>query len=67
MSRQVRPGNLAVGTCPRCGKRSFTSRRNARRAARAIHPDTPLRAYRCGQHWHYGHTPDWVRRGQAAA
>lgn len=65
--RHIPPQALAVATCPVCGKRSFKSRRDARRAARAIHPGEVLRAYKCGEHWHVGHTPDWVRRGEDAA
>ena len=63
---QIRPHSLAIGTCRRCGKRSYLTRREAKKAARAIHPNVPLRAYQCGQMWHYGHSPDWVRRGDAA-
>lgn len=63
MKHETRPRNLAVGICPVCGKRSYTSRRAARRAARALHPAAVLRAYRCGQHWHVGHNPPWLKRG----
>jgi hypothetical protein len=67
MSPKTRPRTLAIGTCQRCGKRCYATRREAKRAARALHPDAPLRAYRCGTWWHVGHTPDWVRRGEDAA
>lgn len=64
--RPVSPRNLAVGTCPACGRQQYTSRREARRAARAIHPDQALRAYPCGQWWHIGHTAGWRRRGEGS-
>lgn len=60
------PRAHVIATCRDCGKRCYLTRRDARRAARAIHPDVPLRAYQCGQWWHYGNTPQWIRRGDAA-
>lgn len=63
---RLRPQNLSVGTCPDCGKQQCPTRRDAVRAARAIHPNTALRAYRCGHGWHVGNTPTWRKRGQYA-
>ncbi len=55
--------NKHVGRCSECGKLTFTSRRNGKQAARTAHPDEPLRVYACGEFWHYGNTPDWVKHG----
>lgn len=44
--------------CGTCGKWTYRSRKSARKAARALHPnDGRLQAYRCavGRGWHYGH------------
>lgn len=54
------PGNQYVGDCPDCGKHQFNTRRDAKRAARFLHPEDNQRPYRCGQFWHYGHTPRWM-------
>lgn len=51
-----------MGRCA-CGKLRYLSRADAKRAARALHPDTALRPYICGPVWHIGHTPQWVKRG----
>lgn len=61
MTGQNRP--VFVGTCPTCGKRSFRSRKDARRAGRAAHPGAHLSEYRCGDDWHYGNLPDAIRQG----
>lgn len=54
-----------VGVC-RCGKRQYPRRRDARRAARVLHPGHHMRPYRCGQHWHIGHIALWRVRGMAS-
>ena len=51
------------GQCPDCGKLTYSTRRAAKTAARAAHPGTPMRVYQCGDYWHYGNTPGWVKRG----
>jgi hypothetical protein len=48
---------VAVGSCPACGKHSYSTRAAAKRAARAIHPGERLRAYRCGTYWHLTRIP----------
>lgn len=52
-----------IGTCPDCGKKRFSSRQDAKRAARRLFPGTCLRPYQCGQFWHIGRTSRWRRRG----
>lgn len=52
------------GTCPRCGKRQYPTRRAARKAARTIPSDGHLNAYRCGRYWHLGHLPAAVIAGE---
>ncbi|GAA4132263.1 hypothetical protein GCM10022416_11860 [Actinomadura keratinilytica] len=43
---------LQLGTCARCGRARYPSRREARQAARLAAPGVRLRAYRCGTSWH---------------
>lgn len=58
------PYRLAITTCPTCGKWCYATRRDARRAARALHPNAALRPYRCGDTWHVGNTAPWRKRGR---
>lgn len=44
-----------LGVCECCGKLRYSDRREAKRAARLMHPEEHLRAYRCGDYWHVGH------------
>lgn len=62
----VDPRRSAVD-CPYCGKKSYYTRKAARRAGRSLYPDDHLNAYRCldapdyvdtTQLWHIGHAPD---------
>ena len=42
----------ALGTCPECGKRAYTSKATAKAAARRLYPGTRTRAYNCpGTTW----------------
>lgn len=52
--------------CSTCGKWCYPTRKAARRAARAFHPGHPMRAYQCGDWWHYGHKPAWLIRGEVS-
>lgn len=54
---------LHNGRCDTTGKFRYLSRKDAKSAGRAFHPNDVMRAYRCGDHWHCGHTPAWVKRG----
>ncbi len=56
---------LWSGTCPDTGKRCYPDRRTAKRAARGLKGRKGhVNAYPCGDHWHFGHLPDWVINGQ---
>lgn len=44
-------------TCPDCGKLCYETRQQARQAGRHLYPDTTIRAYRCGQWFHYTSQP----------
>jgi hypothetical protein len=55
---------LHNGRCHTCGKFRYLRRADAKKAARANHPNDVMRAYLCGDTWHYGHTPAWVKRGE---
>ena len=60
-------GQLHVlDNCPTCGRRCYTTRKIARKAARYLYPGQHKRAYRCdgGRWWHFGDTPEWVKRGE---
>jgi hypothetical protein len=51
----------ALGTCPGCGKRAYTSRAAAKAAARRLYPGARMRAYSCPG------TPWWHLTSQDAA
>lgn len=51
------------GTCPTCGKRSFPTRKAARKAIRSIGDGDHMSAYRCDTSWHIGHLPTAVING----
>lgn len=53
-------------TCRDCGKKSYVSRQEARRIARVKHPGQQMNEYRCGDMWHIGHTPPYVKAGQGS-
>lgn len=53
-----------LGLCAASNKHKYPDRRAARRAARALHHDSVLRAYHCAHcgNWHIGHHhPDTIR------
>jgi hypothetical protein len=60
------PGTQHLGNCWTCGKHCFPTRRQAKNAARFLHPEDSMRAYRCGTYWHYGHNSPWITRGTAS-
>ena len=51
------------GQCPDCGKARWGSRREAKEAAKVLHPGHHLQPYRCGDFFHFGHPPPAVIRG----
>lgn len=67
----TRPAKIVgIVFCETRGKRSYISRKEARRVARTIPPDggPRLNPYRCDVmegYWHLGHLPARVRRGNA--
>jgi hypothetical protein len=68
--RRTLPPHLAeVGRCSTCGKASYLSRRDARRAGKAFHPDAHSWVYQCGQLWHVttSKRPRWAFRRNADA
>jgi hypothetical protein len=53
-------------SCPTCRKRTYYSRKLARRAIREMRDSKGMREYpSCGRrdHWHVGHIPPNVRKG----
>lgn len=48
----MNPSGICSSTCTHCGKVSYQSRSDARRAARIIHPGQRMRAYRRHGAWH---------------
>ncbi|CBG73072.1 hypothetical protein SCAB_60531 [Streptomyces scabiei 87.22] len=46
------PTQLTVGLCHDCGKANYLTRREAKRAARAMFPGAHHRPFPCGQYWH---------------
>jgi hypothetical protein len=61
---QVKQRGRSCGTCERCLKAIYKTRRDARTAAKA-QPDPECRAYKCpAGYWHFGHLPKAVIRGR---
>lgn len=60
----------SVGTCQECGKQCFVSRKAARRYMKHWNPPRGryqyMSVYKCGDYWHYGHTPYEVARSLRA-
>lgn len=54
------------GMCMTCDKHSYSSKKTAKAAARALHPGSGLRPYRCPADagWHIGHLASQVIRGK---
>ncbi|MFJ9114425.1 hypothetical protein ACIRJO_02630 [Streptomyces sp. NPDC102394] len=46
------PSQLAVSLCASCGKACCASRRDAKRAARAMFPGVHHKVVQCGEYWH---------------
>lgn len=74
MSKTPRPrqdtntgGKAYIGTCPRCGKRCYPTKADAKLATRQLphRKGGRLSVYQCGTYWHYGHLPKQVRTGDA--
>lgn len=61
---------LDCGTCPRCGKRSYTSKSRAKSAIKQLdhlgRRVGRLHPYKCGDVWHLGHLPQNVVKGDVA-
>lgn len=56
--------STGVGVCPTCGKRSYTDKARAKRAARQMRGRLGrLQVYPCGAYWHLGHAPKGLIRG----
>lgn len=55
-----------IGTCSSCGKQSYRTRKEAKRAFARIFPGEKLSAYQCGTVWHYGHLSVVVRKGKTS-
>jgi hypothetical protein len=50
--RRSAPQQQALGICPECGKRAYTSKATAKAAARRLYPGGRIRAYSCpGTPW----------------
>lgn len=68
--RMPPPMGFAVGICS-SGKRSYFSRPGAKALVKRIKSegDKGIRTYFCEEclHWHAGHLPDVVRRGEHTA
>lgn len=56
---------IPSGVCQTTGKRSYGTRKVAKRTLRRVHQGARMQAYRCGHcgFFHVGHIPDDVRSG----
>lgn len=61
-----RPRPTFSHTCTDCGKLCYPSRKAAKQAARRLHPGEHLSELRCGDSWHFGHTPRNVIGGNGS-
>jgi len=53
-----------VGNCPRCGKRRYITRKDAKTAYKLFFPGRTMNTYQCGEYWHYGNKgPNHGRHG----
>lgn len=52
-------------TCPATGKRTWRSRRDAKKVAKRVNPGEHMSAFRCAgcDGWHLGHLPRGVAKG----
>lgn len=60
-------GVVPPGTCWACGKRSYSSKKEAKQTARRTHPGEQLDTYECHSNagaYHYGHLPQRVKEGR---
>lgn len=69
MTRFLPPHVTQLGTCQACGKVSYETRRDARRAGKSFHPGARTSVYQCGQLWHVttSKRPRWMFRRHADA
>lgn len=63
-NKEVRIG-LDVGTCPTCLKKTWRTRKLAKRALQQAHPGSGLSVYPCPTRngYHYGHLSARVKHG----
>lgn len=61
--RAARIARSSTTHCPACGKKSYRTRKDAKKAARTFHPNDRMSAYQCrhedGLGWHFGHSDLW--------
>jgi hypothetical protein len=55
-----------VGKCVTCGKLRFKSRKAAKKYVILRFPNDRMSVYRCGNYFHFGHTPRAVNKGAKA-
>lgn len=59
---------ITYPTCV-CGKKTYRTRREARRVARTLYPSERMQTYRCdrgwGAGWHFGHAHGYERESAA--
>lgn len=64
MRTRKRVENVGVCQLETCGKVMYSSRADARKAAKLLFPGDHLTAYQCGDFWHFGHEPLRVLHGE---
>jgi hypothetical protein len=52
-----------MGKCDVCGKNKFESRKQAKQYIRRRFPKQHMSVYRCGNYYHFGHTPWKIKKG----
>lgn len=57
-----------MATCPRCGKRAYTSKASAKRTAKWLYPGDRMRVYQCpGTPWWHLTSQDAVKVAETRA
>lgn len=53
-----------IRTCPTCGKMAYSTRNDAKKAAKRVNPAAHLSVYRCDTgYWHFGKLSPLISRG----
>lgn len=52
-----------IGRCSDCGKLRFENRKATKKYINKRFPGDHMTIYKCGEYFHFGHTPYGIKRG----